>query len=80
MFAAGIKVPHEMSIVGYDDIDLARFMVPPLTTISQHGVEMGQVAAELLMGMIDKDLDRTHTDDVVLTPTLVARRSTAAPA
>jgi LacI family transcriptional regulator len=74
---AGVAIPGQLSIIGYDDIDLAKFIVPPLTTITQHGVEMGRSAAELLIQMIDKDLDRGEVDDVVLTPALIERESTA---
>ena len=36
------RIPDELSIVGFDDIDVAAFTIPPLTTISQDGVEMGR--------------------------------------
>lgn len=72
-----IDVPGRLSLVGYDDIDIARHIVPPLTTVSQDGVEMGRAAARLLFTMMDKDLDLNEVADVVLTPRLVARRSTA---
>jgi DNA-binding LacI/PurR family transcriptional regulator len=78
-FQAGLAVPGRLSIVGYDDIDLAPYTVPPLTTISQTGVEMGRSAAELLFDMIDKGLDRSDAADVVLPPRLVVRQSTAPP-
>jgi DNA-binding LacI/PurR family transcriptional regulator len=78
-FQAGLSMPGDLSIVGYDDIDLAPYTIPPLTTVTQTGVEMGQSAAALLFQMIDKKLDRTETADVVLTPALVVRQSTAPP-
>ena len=40
-FRAGIAIPDRLSIVGFDDIDVAAFTIPPLTTVSQDGVEMG---------------------------------------
>jgi LacI family transcriptional regulator len=79
-FQAGIGVPDRLSMVGYDDIDMAPYTIPPLTTISQTGVEMGRTAAELLLAMIDQNLHREEVSDVVLTPALVVRRSTAPPA
>ncbi|GAX03583.1 ribose operon repressor [Secundilactobacillus pentosiphilus] len=45
----GIKIPDDLSIMGYDDIDLADFVTPKLTTIHQPAFEMGQVATELLI-------------------------------
>jgi LacI family transcriptional regulator len=62
-------------MVGFDDIDVAAFMIPPLTTISQSGVDMGRIAAELLFDMIAQGRHRSEVADVVLAPHLVARRS-----
>lgn len=78
-YQAGRSIPGELSIVGYDDIDLAAFTIPPLTTISQSGLAMGRAAAELLFTMIEQGLDRNAVDDVVLPTSLVVRESTAAP-
>jgi DNA-binding LacI/PurR family transcriptional regulator len=78
-FQAGIAMPAQLSIVGFDDIDFAAYTIPPLTTVSQDGVDMGRVAAELLFDMIDNARDRTEVTDVVLAPRLIARGSTAAP-
>jgi LacI family transcriptional regulator len=76
-FQAGIQIPERLSIVGYDDIDLAEFTIPPLTTVSQEGVEMGRLAAERLFEMVEQDLEAAEVGDIVLTPRLVPRRSTA---
>ena len=76
-FRAGVAIPDPLSIIGYDDIDLAPFTIPPLTTISQSGAEMGERAASLLFAMIDENLNREEVSDVVLAPSLVARQSTA---
>jgi LacI family transcriptional regulator len=78
-FQAGIAIPRELSIVGYDDIDIAPYTIPPLTTISQSGEEMGETAANLLFTMIDENLKREEVSDVVLEPALVVRQSTVAP-
>lgn len=78
-YQAGIPVPERLSVVGYDDIDIAPYTVPPLTTISQSGVEMGRVAARLLLELADNDLDRDAVNDVVMAPTLVVRQSTTTP-
>jgi DNA-binding LacI/PurR family transcriptional regulator len=74
-YEAGVRVPDDLSVVGFDDIDLAAFTIPPLTTISQDGVEMGRVAAKLLFDMIDNRRHRSEVADVVLAPRLVVRRS-----
>jgi DNA-binding LacI/PurR family transcriptional regulator len=79
-FEAGIPIPGRLSIVGFDDIDFAAYTTPPLTTVSQSGVEMGRIATELLLDMIDNARSRSEVSDVILTPRLVVRDSTAAPA
>jgi DNA-binding LacI/PurR family transcriptional regulator len=78
-YQAGIPIPGRVSMVGYDDIDMAPYTIPPLTTISQTGVEMGRVAAELLFSMIDEKPQRAQVSDVVLAPALIVRQSTAPP-
>jgi LacI family transcriptional regulator len=78
-FQAGVAIPGALSIVGYDDIDISPFTIPPLTTVSQDGAEMGEAAADLLFTMIDENLNREEVSDVVLSPHLVVRQSTTAP-
>ena len=78
-FQAGLAVPDRLSMIGYDDIDLAPYTIPPLTTVNQAGVEMGRAAAKLLFDMIERGLDRADVPDVVLDTTLVVRQSTAPP-
>jgi DNA-binding LacI/PurR family transcriptional regulator len=50
--AAGLRVPEDVSVVGYDDIPVAAFLEPPLTTVSQPMREVGERAASLLLGAI----------------------------
>jgi len=78
-FQADIVIPERLSMVGYDDIDIAGYTIPPLTTVSQTGFAMGQAAARLLFDMIERDLGREDVADVVLNPSLVVRGSTAVP-
>jgi LacI family transcriptional regulator len=75
-FQAGIPIPGRLSIVGYDNIDLAPYTIPPLTTVNQSGVEMGLAAGRLVFDMIDRNVDREAVDDVLLPTTLVVRQST----
>ncbi|WP_409421652.1 substrate-binding domain-containing protein [Pseudaeromonas sp. ZJS20] len=74
---AGIQVPEEISIMGYDDTELARFTCPPLTTINHPKAELGKTAVELLMARIrNKEL---ATESLTVKPELVVRQSVAAP-
>lgn len=52
--SAGLSIPGDISVVGFDDIPLAPFMNPPLTTLRQPGFMKGEGAAHLLMEMIAK--------------------------
>ena len=76
-FQLGIPVPDRLSIVGFDDIDIAAFTVPPLTTVSQSGEEMGRVAGNLVIDMVEGNLTAADVADVIFEPRLIVRRSTA---
>lgn len=78
-YELGVSVPRDVSIVGYDDIDIAAYTTPPLTTISQKGIEMGREAAELLFKMLAEELPGNEVADVTLVPELVVRDSTVPP-
>jgi LacI family transcriptional regulator len=78
-FQAGIRIPQEISIVGYDNIDFTPDTIPPLTTIEQPGARMGEIAANLLLDMIEQNRENAEVEDIVLTPTLIVRQSTGAP-
>ena len=49
----GYKVPEDISVIGYDDIELAAFTSPPLTTMHQPKAQLGQLAAETLLNRIE---------------------------
>lgn len=78
-FQTGLTIPQEFSIVGFDNLDITPFTVPPLTTVSQSGLEMGQTAANLLLDMIEQNRTSPEVDDIVLRPNLIVRQSTGAP-
>lgn len=70
---AGLKIPDDISIVGYDDIDLTEYVTPTLTTIHQPSFEMGASAARLILARIQ---DRHRAFQRVALPiSLVERQS-----
>ena len=75
---AGLQVPDDMSLVGFDDIREATITTPKLTTIAQPKYETGQVATRLLLGQIES-ASLAQRQKVVLDHRLVVRGSTAPP-
>ena len=73
----GIRVPQDLSIVGFDDTFLATRATPPLTTVAQPLVEMGQLAVRSLAQVITSD--RVGTSHIELATRLVVRGSTSRP-
>jgi LacI family xylobiose transport system transcriptional regulator len=73
----GIQVPSQLSIVGYDDLQLAQWTSPALTTVHQPLTRMAEEAARLVVRMSDEGLESIPRID--LATRLVVRESTAAP-
>lgn len=71
---SGTRVPEELAIVGYDDIQFAAAAAVPLTSVRQPRAELGRAAAALLLD--EATGTDHHHQQVVFTPVLVARRST----
>jgi LacI family transcriptional regulator len=72
--ALGVRVPEDLSIVGYDDLPFARRLAPALTTVSQPKYQLGYAAAELLL---DEGRPGHLHREVRFQPSLVVRSSTA---
>lgn len=71
----GLKVPEDISLVGFDDIPLAQAIYPTLTTIAQPMVEIANVAMDMLVKQIHGKVTNSR-DQIVLQPKLIARDST----
>lgn len=77
----GLSIPERLSVVGFDDVEFASLVTPPLTTVRVPLREMGRQAVRELMGQVQVGVSPRHRGcHVRLLPDLVVRRSTAAPA
>ena len=73
--ARGIRIPEELSVVGYDNTALTGYTNPALTSVDQHPEEIGRVIATMIHAM----MRGRPIGDTVLRPSLAVRGSTAAP-
>ncbi len=72
---AGLSVPADLSVVGFDDLPVARWSSPPLTTVRQPLAEMGRMAGRMLKQLLDDE--PLENERVELATRLVTRASTA---
>ena len=73
----GLRTPEDISVIGFDDISIASFSIPPLTTIRQPLLKMGAMAAQILLDRIEER--GTFSEEIAIEPELVVRHSTGAP-
>jgi DNA-binding LacI/PurR family transcriptional regulator len=72
----GIRVPEDLSVVGFDDIRLAQFMIPPLTTVQMSQTELADLAFKALLNHVESDSSSLKHNEYGLHTTLVVRKST----
>ncbi|MRS01970.1 LacI family transcriptional regulator [bacterium] len=73
---AGILIPEQVEVIGFDDIELAGLVEPPLSTVSQPSLEMGSRSAALLLQMINGKVARPRS--ITLMPNILLRGTTRA--
>ncbi|MGY4708337.1 LacI family DNA-binding transcriptional regulator [Mycolicibacterium sp. CBM1] len=78
LMGTGARVPDDIALVGYDDIDFARSAVVPLTSVAQPTADIGRTAVDLLLAASDP-AEAEPPRNIVLEPRLVVRASTGAP-
>jgi DNA-binding LacI/PurR family transcriptional regulator len=71
--AAGISIPDRISVVGFDDIDLAAMITPSLTTMAVDKIGMGRLAVTLLLHQLE--MERSCATTTLIKPTLVERET-----
>jgi LacI family transcriptional regulator len=72
-----ISIPEELSIVGFDDIRLAQFILPPLTTVQMSQPELARLAFHALLAEVQRQTPAPHGTEYTLKTNLVLRESTA---
>lgn len=71
--SAGIKVPNDLSVIGYDNLDMLNYLSPKPATINQFKKELGTAAAESLLAQINDP--KSSTEDKIFTPELIENHS-----
>jgi len=73
----GLRVPQKLSVVGFDDIRLAQFVIPPLTTVQMSQQELAKIAFNALMKDVEREQPKTGRTNYEMNTSLVLRDSTA---
>jgi len=74
---AGIECPRDVSVIGFDDMPIAGYAFPTLTSMRQPREEIGRLATQTLIDLIDGTVKTAEPIRIVLRSELVARESTA---
>jgi DNA-binding LacI/PurR family transcriptional regulator len=72
---AGVRIPDELSVIAFNDLQFTRYMTPPLTTMAFNTGHIGRVGANLLVRQFDNE--EVEPERVVITEKLIERQSTA---
>ncbi len=75
LYEKGLKVPDDLALVGYDDIEFAALTVVPLTTICMPKYELGKKAVEILLEQLLEKSDVSKPQHIIMKPYLVVRES-----
>jgi LacI family transcriptional regulator, galactose operon repressor len=75
-YESGIAIPRDLSVVGFDDIRLAQFTIPPLTTIQMSQSDLARLAFQALLNDVSKEGAGPHSRQYELHTSLVLRKST----
>lgn len=76
-FELALDVPRDLSVVGFDDIRLAEFLIPPLTTVQMSQTAIAETAFRGLLEWVECERSQSSPEAGVIKTNLVLRRSTA---
>jgi len=74
---AGIVIPRDLSVIGFDDIRLAQFVIPPLTSVQMSQAELARLAFNALLADVERETPAPNGSEYVLKTNLVLRESTS---
>lgn len=72
----GLRIPDDISFIGFTDGLLSKYANPSLTVVAQHGEKMGEIAAQMLIDKVENENEEENYQTKILEPTLVVRDST----
>lgn len=76
-YELGIRIPDDLSVIGFDDIRMAQFTTPPLSTVQMSQSKLGKIAFKALMTEVERETPAAHGTEYTLNTNLVLRRTTA---
>jgi len=76
-YARGIVIPHDLSVVGFDNIRIAEYTLPPLTTIEMSQTELARIAFRALLEEVQRKTPNPKGTEYVLKTGIILRESTA---
>ena len=77
LYRAGLRVPDDLSVIGFDDIHIAEVTIPPLTTVQMSQSEIARLAFKALITEVERDDPAPSGTEYLVQTNLVLRKSTA---
>jgi LacI family transcriptional regulator len=76
-YEEGVVIPRDLSLIGFDDVRLAQFMLPPLTTVQMSQADLARLAFKALLTEVEREKPLPNGTEYILRTNLVLRKSTA---
>lgn len=79
LYRAGLRVPDDFSVIGFDNIHIAEVTIPPLTTVEMSRLDLARAAVTALREQVELAGDFSKNDELCIRTNLVVRESTTFP-